>query len=53
VRRLTPAGIAAELSATLRRREEARIYHWRRQTGGYPPRRPGAPSEAPGPPPDP
>jgi SRSO17 transposase len=37
--RLTLAVIVGELNATLRRTEEARIYHWVENTGGYPPRR--------------
>lgn len=36
---LTLAGIVGELNATLRRTEEARIYHWVENTGGYPPGR--------------
>lgn len=39
LRLLTLAGIVAELNATLRRKEEARIYAWVAETGGYPPRR--------------
>jgi SRSO17 transposase len=31
--------IVRELNATLRRKEEARIYHWFENTGKYPPRR--------------
>jgi hypothetical protein len=31
--------IAAEVSLVLRRNEEARIYHWHKATGTYPPRR--------------
>jgi hypothetical protein len=53
LRHLTPARIAAELSATLRRKEEARIYHWHHRTGQYPPRRAADPDETPGAPPDP
>jgi hypothetical protein len=53
LRHLTLAGIAAELSAALRRKEEARIYHWHRRTGRYPPRRTAAPDATPGVPPDP
>jgi SRSO17 transposase len=37
--RLTLAGIVEELNETLRRTEEARIYHWIAKTGKYPPRR--------------
>lgn len=37
--RLTLAGIVEELNATLRRTEEARIYHWVKNTGESPPRR--------------
>ena len=33
--------IAAVVSGVLRRNEEARIYHWYKATGGFPPRRPG------------
>jgi hypothetical protein len=39
--RLTLAGVVGELNATLRRKEEARIYHWQQRTGAYPPRRMG------------
>jgi SRSO17 transposase len=42
--RLTLAGIVREMNETLRRTEEARIYHWVANTGQYPPRRP-VPSE--------
>jgi hypothetical protein len=31
--------IAAEVSRVLRRTEEARIYHWHKATGRFPPRR--------------
>jgi hypothetical protein len=31
---------AAQASQVLRRTEEARIYHWHRATGGFPPSRP-------------
>ena len=48
--RLTPEGILRELNAVLRRNEEARIYHWFKRTGGYPPRRA---ANGPGEPPDP
>ena len=34
------ARIAEVVSEVLRRNEEARIYHWYRATGGFPPRRP-------------
>jgi SRSO17 transposase len=37
--RMTLAGMVEELNATLRRTEEARIYHWVKNTGEYPPRR--------------
>ena len=37
--RLTLEGIVQELNETLRRTEEARIYHWMANTGKYPPRR--------------
>jgi len=37
--RLTLGTIVRELNATLRRTEEARIYHWIENTGKYPPRR--------------
>ena len=47
---LTPEAALRELNAVLRRKEEARIYHWFQRTGGYPPRRgttaPGEPPEA-------
>jgi hypothetical protein len=33
------AAIAAAVSRVLRRNEEARIYHWHKATGDYPPRR--------------
>jgi hypothetical protein len=36
---LTLEALTRELNAVLRRKEEARIYHWQRQTGEYPPRR--------------
>ena len=44
--RLTLATIVRELNETLRRTEEARIYHWIDNTGKYPPRRtePGEPT---------
>jgi hypothetical protein len=32
--------IVAVINATLRRTEEARIYHWYAATEGFPPRRP-------------
>ena len=32
--------IAEVVSQVLRRNEESRIYHWFRETGTYPPRRP-------------
>jgi SRSO17 transposase len=37
--RVTLETIVRELNATLRRTEEARIYHWMKNTGKYPPRR--------------
>jgi SRSO17 transposase len=37
--RLTLPGIVRELNETLRRTEEARIYHWVANTGKFPPRR--------------
>ena len=37
--RSSAAEIAARVSATLRRNEESRIYHWHRQTGKFPPPR--------------
>jgi len=37
--RLTLDGIVREMNATLRRKEEARIYHYMANTGHYPPRR--------------
>ena len=37
--RLTVEAIVRELNETLRRTEEARIYHWMHNTGKYPPRR--------------
>jgi hypothetical protein len=40
--RLTLEGIVRELNEVLRRKEEARIYHWIANTGQYPPRRPGS-----------
>ena len=39
LRELSVAAIARELEATLLRKEEARIYHYVHNTGGYPPRR--------------
>jgi SRSO17 transposase len=38
--RLTLAEIVREMNEVLRRTEEARIYHWMKNTGEYPPRRP-------------
>jgi hypothetical protein len=40
-----PGQIAEEINRVLRRKEEARIYHWHRRTGEFPPRRstPAAP----------
>ena len=35
-----PERIAAEVSRVLWRKEAARIYHWHKATGGFPPRRP-------------
>lgn len=37
--RLTLPAIVRELNATLRRKEEARIYHWRERAGRFPPSR--------------
>jgi hypothetical protein len=53
LRHLAATRIAEELSATLRRKEEARICHWHQQTGQYPPRRGADPDETPGAPPGP
>jgi SRSO17 transposase len=39
LRLLTLAGITQEVNATLRRKEEARIYSYFKKTGRYPPRR--------------
>jgi SRSO17 transposase len=39
LRELTLEGIARAVNATLRRKEEARIYHYYQKTGRYPPRR--------------
>lgn len=36
----SPEQIAAVINRTLRRKEEARIYHWYATTGTFPPRRP-------------
>ncbi len=36
----SPGRIAEEVSRVLRRKEEARIYHWHAATGSIPPRRP-------------
>ena len=36
----SPEEIAAVVSRVLRRNEEARIYHWHKATGEFPPRRP-------------
>jgi hypothetical protein len=36
-----PRTIAEEVSRVLRRNEEARIYHWHKATGKFPPRRAG------------
>ena len=38
-RRLTLEAITRELNETLRRKEEARIYHWYQRTGQFPPKR--------------
>ena len=35
-----PEQIAAVINRTLRRTEQARIYHWYKATGEFPPRRP-------------
>jgi hypothetical protein len=35
----SPERIAEEVSRVLRRNEEARIYHWYKRTGRFPPRR--------------
>jgi hypothetical protein len=35
----SPGRIAEEVSRVLRRNEEARIYHWHKATGAFPPRR--------------
>ena len=35
----SPQKIAEEVSRVLRRNEEARIYHWYKATGAFPPRR--------------
>ena len=40
----TPDQIAQQVSAVLRRNEEARIYAWHQRTGDYPPPRPLAES---------
>jgi SRSO17 transposase len=45
----SPAQIAAEVNAVLRRNEEARIYHWLQNAGRFPPRR-GQPPPTRGPP---
>jgi hypothetical protein len=39
LQRLTLEAITKELKETLRRKEEARIYHWHQRTGQFPPRR--------------
>lgn len=39
MRHLNWSAVLAELNAVLRRTEEARIHHWYKQTGTYPPRR--------------
>jgi hypothetical protein len=39
MQRLTLEAITRELNETLRRKEEARIYHWHQRTGQFPPRR--------------
>jgi SRSO17 transposase len=39
LRLLTLSGVMHEVNATLRRKEEARIYHYYHKTGRYPPRR--------------
>jgi hypothetical protein len=36
----TPEQIAVVINETLRRNEQARIYHWHKATGSFPPRRP-------------
>ena len=47
LQRLTLESITRELNETLRRKEEARIYHWHQRTGLFPARRAGvvAPAE--------
>jgi len=45
--RLTVGGVLHELNETLRRKEEARIYHWFKRTGEYPPRRGRGPPDDP------
>lgn len=35
----SPSRIAKEVSRVFRRTEEARIYHWYKATGKFPPRR--------------
>ena len=35
----SPQRLAEEVSRVLRRNEEARIYHWHKTTGKFPPRR--------------
>jgi predicted ATP-dependent serine protease len=50
---VTLAGIVREVNAALKRKEEARIYHWHRRTGHYPPRRNVTSDVVPGHPPDP
>jgi len=39
LRMLTLEGMTREVNATLRRKEEARIYSYHHETGRYPPRR--------------
>ncbi len=39
----SPGRIAEEVNRVLRRSEEARIYHWFKTTGGFPPPREAEP----------
>ena len=41
-----PGQIAAAVNRVLRRKEEARIYHWHRKTRTFPPRRGAQPTPA-------
>ena len=47
LRGVPAARVAERASRTLRRTEEARIYHWVKATGNFPPPRPRPPTPPP------